>query len=208
MIFPRDMTTGQDWERADVTLQWRQESSQQAGGTTIGKDLGSPIWKADFETMPLEKEEAEALHADFLTLGGLARTFFAHTAKRPEPVAMKGALLSGVTIAEIAADRSSMRLQGLADAQRITGGDFVSITVSTGGRELVKAAQTVEVGDNGQSDWFAIAPYLRAVVALGDAVSLTPPQIELRLEKDGLQEPQRKSGNLYTVKFKASQVIR
>ena len=121
---------------------------------------------------------------------------------------MKGALLSGVTIAEIAADRSSMWLQGLADAQRITGGDFVSITVSTGGRELVKAAQTVEVGDNGQSDWFAIAPYLRAVVALGDAVSLTPPQIELRLEKDGLQEPQRKSGNLYTVKFKASQVIR
>ncbi|WP_347837772.1 hypothetical protein [uncultured Planktomarina sp.] len=208
LVFPRDMTSAYEWEKADLSLAWRQESSQQAGGTMIGKDLGSPVWKAQYETMPLEKHLAEALHTDFLTLGGLARTFFAHVAIRPEPLAMPGAALSGVTVRMIANDRSSMKLQGLADRQVITAGDFIAITTANGGRELVKAASTVEVGSNGRTDEFEVTPYLRAGVALNDVVDLAPPMIELRLEKDGLQDPKRKSGNLYTVSFKASQVIR
>ena len=208
LVFPRDMTSAYEWERADLSLEWRQESSQQAGGTTIGKDLGSPIWKAHYETAPLEKHLAEALHTDFLTLGGLSRTFFAHVAIRPEPFEMPGAILSGVTVYMIATDRSSMKLQGLAGGEIITPGDFIGITTATGGRELIKAASTAEVNSSGRSSEFEIVPYLRAGVSVNDVVDLTPPMIELRLDKDGLQNPKRKSGNLYTVSFKASQAVK
>lgn len=208
LIFPRDMTSAADWERADLSLQWRQESSQQANGATIGRDMGSPIWRADFETMPMEKHLAEALHADFLTLGGLSRSFYAHAAKNSTPFAETLAVVSAAVVHDIRADNAALRLSGVPSGYEIGGGDLVSIETQAGGRELVRVALGGAASGVGISPWLEVAPILRPSVAIGDEVSLTPPLIELRLERDGLKEPKRKSGNLYTVAFKAYQVVK
>lgn len=208
LVFPRDMTSAHEWERADLSLKWRQEMSQQADGTAIGKDLGSPIWKADFETMPMEKADAEALHADFLTLGGVARTFYAHTASRPNPVDEEGVDASGATIHSIGDDNDKIAISGLPNNYAIQPGDLISISTAAGGKELVVASTFHGSGSDDTTGFIYVSPHLRASVAVGDAVALSPPLIELRLEKDGLGDPTRKSGNLYTVSFKASQVIK
>jgi hypothetical protein len=53
-----------------------------------------------------------------------------------------------------------------------------------------------------------VSPSIRPGVAVNDVATLNPAMIELRLKKDGLERPKRKSGNLYTVAFKARQEVK
>lgn len=208
LTFPRDMTTAHTWEIADLELIWRQEISMQAGGTAIGKDMGSPIWKAHYKTEPLEKVEAEAVYTDFLTLGGVARTFYAHLAGRPEPTLEAGYPVSGATVFNVQTDRDAIRIAGLDQNYTFSVGDFISIEKPNGGIELVTVAKQTGTASTGVTGWIDVAPYLRSSVSGGDPVKITPAMIELRLDVGGLKKPQRISGNLYAVEFTASQVIR
>lgn len=208
LTFPRDMTTAYTWTKASLAIDWHQEHSQQANGVTIGKDLGSPTWKADFETEPMSKLDAEALHADFLTLGGVARTFYAHVASRPFPAMEEGADPLSPEIFNISAERDSIIISGLPTNYTFAAGDFVSIATAAGGLELAVMSVNGDSYGDDKTGVIYISPSLRPSVSVGNQISLTPPMIELRLDKGGLSEPKRMSGDLYTVAFKARQVVK
>ena len=88
LTYPRDMTTMVAWNRADLTLMWRQEISKQGNGVVLVKDLGTPLWVIKYKSIELPLLSAQSLHAEYETLGGSLRTFYAHTAKRPYPASV------------------------------------------------------------------------------------------------------------------------
>lgn len=208
LTFPRDMTTGIEWEIADLELVWRQEISRQAGGTAIGKDMGSPIWKANYKTIPLEKADAETVYADFMTLGGVANTFYLHVASRPEPINEQGVDPLSPVIHSIDTDRASFRISGLPTYYGFRHGDYIGVETQAGGLELLYCADVKASGTSDTTGLIHIAGYLRETIDVGDVVNLTPAMVEMRLDVGGLKKPKRVSGNLYAVEFSASQVIR
>lgn len=188
LTFPRDMTTAVRWSAAEFRLQRRQETSRTKGGSHVVADLGPALWRASFRAFPRKRNAAEALLADFETLGGALRTFLAHPAKRPIPGAygdVSGFDLSGLTIGTIAADRSALSLAGVPNGFQLTAGDFLSITTAAGGREFVRLAES-GAGTAGQTDVLACFPALRPSVVVGRPVSIVRPLCEMQLEPGSL----------------------
>ena len=101
------------WNRADLTLMWRQEISKQGNGVVLVKDLGTPLWVIKYKSIELPLLSAQSLHAEYETLGGSLRTFYAHTAKRPYPASVNPLALpslAGATIHTLGGDTTSMRI--------------------------------------------------------------------------------------------------
>lgn len=203
---PRDLTTATRWRKARFSLLHRQELSRQASGVMQGKSLGAALWRAEFESARLPRVEAEALEADFDTLSGVVGSFLAHTAERPRPVSIKGAA-NGVSVAGIGSTEPTLSLSGLAPGAELSRGDFLSILTQIGGRELVRLAEGGVADGIGLTPALRIAPLVRPSVAVGDAVTLINPMIELRLEPESLSV--EAIDKLFArVSFKAVQVVR
>lgn len=206
LTYPRDMVTDRCWATAAFMLNRRQEMSRTPAGV-VAKDLGPSLWRADFETYVLPLSDAEGLHANFLTLGGALRTFYAAPMQKRRPAAWSGEALTGVTINAIRSDNAALRLTGLPAGFVLTAGDYVSIETAIGGRELIKLATGGTVSGTGLSPWVEVVPHLRPSVAVGDAATLIDPLVEMRLDPGSLEMP-RHSLRRWKVSFSAMQVVR
>lgn len=209
LTFPRDMITGQCWDTARFVLSHRQELSRTAGGEVQAKDLGPPIWQASFETYPLSLDDADALEADFLTLNGSARTFYAtpYLSRRAKALPAGHAFdLSAVAVHTISANRDEVRIDGLPANLEIHAGDYLGITTSTG-RELHRIAVGGTADGAGLSPLLTVVPNLRASVAVNDLVDIENPMAEMVLIPGTLDKP-RESRLRWRVRFDAVQVLR
>ena len=179
LTFPRQMTTAQCWARAELRLQRRQEIARTAGAATQVKDLGPPLWVASFESYPLLQRAADALHADFETLGGAVSPFFLVPALRRLPAVQEGSLVG--LVGAIRADRRALRIEGFSKPGRLMPGDFASVEPQGGGRELLRVATEGSVSSAGLSAWVEVVPAIRPAVSVGDRVSLRDPEVEMIL---------------------------
>lgn len=204
------MMVGRRWTEADFVPQRRQEMSRTAGGAAIVADLGPVLWRASCRSFPLKRDGADALMADFETLGGALRTFWAVPVLRPVPASIAGDTatdLQGITVASIADDRSGLSLAGLPADFVLTAGDWLSIATAAGGREVVRLAEGGAADAAGLSPVLACYPTLRPGVVVGQVVRARNPRIEMRLEPESLLR-ERAGGAWFTVAFSAWQVIR
>lgn len=207
LTFPRDMTTDKCWEVAKLWPHWRQELSVQAGGIAQAKDLGSPLWKAQFESYPLRRADFDALEADFITLGGLVRSFLLVPPRNRRPRADTGTGAVTAAVAEIRSDAAALKLSGLPAAYTLTAGDFLSIATTAGGYELVRVVRDKLSDGAGETGWVEVGPTLRPGILVGDVVTLTDPVVEMRLEADGLRST-KVARSYHTFGFNAVQVVR
>ncbi len=185
---PRDMTTGRRWSAARITPMLRQEFSRAASGLLIAADLGPMLWRGDFRSFPLRRDAADALLADFQSLGGARLPFLAHPAERPRPASSPdpaGPALAGVTVRAVRADRTGMQFAGLPANFALSAGDWVSIQTAAG-REVVRLARAINANGFGDTATVDLAQPLRPAVAVGQAVTLADPLIEMRLAPETL----------------------
>lgn len=209
LTFPRDMTGALRWRDPRLFLQRNEQISPVAGGATQAKLLGPSLWRAEFTSVPYRLAMADAVEADFATLQGAVRTFFLAppTRLRPASDAAGASALNGVTIAAIRADRGGVRLAGLPALFEMTAGDYLSITTQAGGTEFHQLARGAIADGAGLSPLLEITPPARFRVNIGDAVGLTPPRLEMRLERDGFSaKSEGLSHRIFTLK--AVQVVR
>ncbi len=206
LIFPRDMVSAESWYSADFRLQRSQEISRTSGGQIQARDLAPSYWRATFLSVPLEYRDAIALRMDFETLGGALRPFNAATLGVSAPAQWSGEDLSTVTVAEISADRTGLRLDGLPAGFELTAGDYLTVSKS-GATELHGLARGGIADGAGLSPLIHVVPKLRPVVSVGDSVALQPPFAEMLLEPGTLAST-RHSAAHWQVSFEAVQVLR
>jgi hypothetical protein len=174
------------------------------------KDLGSPLWWAEFSSVPVALEVADAAIADFRTLGGALQPFYLvpPTRRRPASIASDSPL-GGVTVmlAEIRSDNRGIRLAGLPSGFVLTKGDYLSIRTTSTAREFLQLATGGVADVAGLTPELEVVPWLRPSVAVGQVVDLLDPSIEMVLDPGTLDDPY--SGLSHrTIQFKAVQVIR
>lgn len=203
LVTPRDMTTGVNWERADLTPQWQQELSR-SRSRVQARDLGDTYWRAEFESVPMEDAAAERLHAEFLALKGAIHTFYAHPARRPRPHRWDGENLAGVSLNAIRSDNAGVKLAGLPPDFPMTAGDFFSLVDANGGKELLCVASGAKANGSGVTPFLDIVPPLAPTVVVGAAATLINPLVEMRLVPETLDMP-LVSGRLYRIAFEAQQ---
>lgn len=209
LVFPRDLTDLTRWSAPKLKLEHRQELSRRQGGLTQAKDMGPSLWVADWASVPIRLDDADAVMAQFSSLRGSLRTFYLYPFTRPQPrqTGAQGGALGNVSVQSIDAGNAALTLQGLPSGFELVEGDYLSITTQVGGREFLRLNEGRTAGGTGLAVDLGVEPYVRAGVAPGDTVTLVKPLVEMRLDPGTLDDPFDGLSHRM-IKFKATQVIR
>jgi hypothetical protein len=138
ITFPRDFLTGFPGWNTEFKLEFRQDKSRSAGGTTYVKDMGTPIWRATYTTRVLSPNELDRWRAIIDTQDGGLNAFIAVPLSRCYPILYpNGSGLwattwtSGVTgqgnISAIVTPNKEISISGLPVGYQASVGDMVRI---------------------------------------------------------------------------------
>lgn len=176
--FPRtDIITMVPWseETAPLDLMSRQEMSRQAGGRTIGKDLGPALWFGSFVTIAMENDDAIAFQAVMNSLDGVVNTFEAYEIRRTMPRLYPTGACNNGTLDSVNANNKAITLAGLAAGQVVSVGDFLSFDYD-GNRAFHQAVESATADGSGDTPEFEVRPHLRPGWELAAAVTLKNPK--------------------------------
>lgn len=208
LVFPRDLTDLVRWSAPSIKLMFRQEMSRRQGGTTQAKDMGEPLWVADWTSVPLPLADADAVVAQFSSLRGSVNPFYLYPFTRSRPRAASASqALTGVTVLSVRSDNAALQLSGLPADFEMSAGDFLSIETSAGGREFHRVVVGGGASSGGVSPELEVEHYVRPSVVESAAVTLVKPLVEMRLDPGSLDDPFAGLGHRRIV-FKATQVVR
>lgn len=158
---------GQPWE-----LMRRQEFSRTAGGRTIGKDLGGPLWSGGFSTVPLHIDDMLDFEAVLNSLDGVIGSFEARDLRRPYPRAhADGAFNDTGTIFSVT-NNKAIRLAGLDIGFEISRGDYMHFDYG-GNRQLLQAMESATATSGGVTPEFEVRPHLPVDLPLSPAIAVT-----------------------------------
>lgn len=178
---PRDILTGFPGWCTAFELVWRQELSRQSKGTTIAKDLGTPLWSASYQTRTLDPNELDAWRARLDAMDGAISVFKAIPLSRCYPILYPrgawptGAAFSGTCQVATAAGKT-LSLAGLPAGYTLSVGDMLSVTGASTGQWLFRVMETAVGGAP-----FEVRPALPPGLAPGNAVSLKNPWVPMRI---------------------------
>ncbi|HWD14342.1 MAG TPA: hypothetical protein VG519_13410 [Pseudochrobactrum sp.] len=179
----------------EFDLFYRQEYSRTAGGATIGKDFGTPLWKANFATRSLKPNELDVWRARLKTLEGSLQQFMGRPFSRCYPIAYPNGNgmgdVSNVKIANLNENNKAYRLSGLPVGYQTSVGDYQQI-----GNKLY---QVVDV--DGQD--IEIRPHLAPGTAVGNVVTLIKPSVPMIIMPGTLTTSAELSTGRGTISFQA-----
>lgn len=168
ITYPLDLLASFPGWTTEFELAYRQEQSRQANGRTIVKDMGSPLWRAAYQSRSLSPNELDQWRARLASLENGLQTFKGYALSRCRPIAHPGnAALPSGTVSAINANRKAIRVASL------TG-----ITLSVGDMLRVGTAdlhQVMESATGTPTNEFEIRPHLWPGAATSDAVSIEKP---------------------------------
>ncbi|MCK1583274.1 hypothetical protein IVB03_27850 [Bradyrhizobium sp. 168] len=175
--FPRtDILTPFLFASQSLRLSSRQEFSRMASGITIGKDLGSALWFADYTTVALPNDDALTLEAKLNSLDGVIGTFEAGDIRRPYPKAHEDGVFGDTGIIHsVNANNKALSLSGLDAGMALSVGDYLSFDYG-GARALHQVVEGVVASGAGLTSEFEVRPHIRSGWSLSAAVKLKLPK--------------------------------
>lgn len=151
-------------------LQHRQEFSRTAGGVTIAKDMGSPLWRATYQSRVLLPNELDQWRARLSALDGSVQRFWGRPMSRCYPIAYPNGQglgdVSAVTVANVGSDNKSVVLAGQPAGYKSSVGDYIQI--------ISKLYQVVNT-----STGIEVRPHLAPGTVFGNAVVLVKPSVPM-----------------------------
>ena len=151
----------------EFELVHRQEQSRTAGGRTIVKDFGSPLWRLSAVSRVLRPNELDHWRARLDALENGLQTFRGYAMARARPIRHPGtAALPAGTVASLNANGKALAVSGLG-AIILSVGDMIQI----GAADLHRVVATT----GAPAVDFEVRPHLWPGVAVGDAVSIARP---------------------------------
>jgi len=151
----------------EFELVHRQEQSRTAGGRTIVKDFGAPLWRLAAVSRLLSANELDHWRARLDALENGLQTFLGYSTARCRPIRHPGAAaLPAGTVVSINANGKALAASGLG-AITLSVGDMIQIGAADLHRVVATAgAPAVE---------FEVRPHLWPGATVGDAVSIARP---------------------------------
>lgn len=164
ITYPLDLLADFPGWSTDFDLLWRQEQSRQANGRTIVKDMGSPLWRATYQSRQMRANELDKWRARLHAMEGGLKTFKGYPLARCRPIAHPGssALPTG-TIASIGSKRKTVTLAGLSGITSQVGDMFTIANKDL--HQIVDIASSV----------YEVRPHIWPGVTTGAAVSISKP---------------------------------
>lgn len=177
--FPRDILASFPGWSTDFDLSYRQEQSRTAGGRTIVKDLGTPLWSATYQSRAMSSNELDRWKAILNSLDGGVQTFRGYPLSRVYPIAYpKGSWPTGVAfsgdsaaINTIGSNNKSLTLKTLPAAFKLSVGDYLRI----GASKLYQVMEDALATGAGITPTFEVRPHLAPGTAVSDVVSVYRP---------------------------------
>jgi hypothetical protein len=207
--FPRtDIFTGRGFAQVKFDLAPRQEASRTAGGVTIGKDLGSELFLAEWQTVPEALTDQVTFDAMMRSLRGLVGTFDAYDRRRPYPKAYPSGSFSDSGKIAAVASTGTLSLKELPAGFVISVGDYFMFDYGSSptNRALHQAMEAVTADGSGNTATFEVAPYIRAGAAADIAVKFKLPSARFRLDPGGISSVVQNVVHGVTT-FRATQAI-
>ncbi|MHC2666583.1 hypothetical protein ACMA5K_24140 [Bradyrhizobium diazoefficiens] len=175
--FPRtDILTPFLFASQSLRLVARQEYSRLASGVTIGKDLGSALWLADYTTVALPNDDALTLEAKLNSLDGVINAFEAGDIRRPYPKSHPDGVFGDTgALQSVNANSKAIRISGLDAGTVLSVGDYLSFTYG-GSRALHQVVEAVTADAAGLTAEFEVRPHVRSGWSAGAAITLKQPK--------------------------------
>ncbi|MBZ9653551.1 hypothetical protein [Phyllobacterium lublinensis] len=178
----------------DFELMWRQEQSRSAGGRTVVKDLGSPLWKMTVQSKPLQRQVLDTWRARFNVLENGLNQFYAFPKSRCYPIAYPAGVgmgvVTGAQIDTMDASRKAIRIKNLPAGYTGKVGDYIQI----GTNSLHQVAEDFTASGAGLTPLFEIRPHLWPAAAVNDAVKVTRPSCLMTLVPGSLSSTAELNG--------------
>lgn len=183
--YPLDILDGFPGWSIEFDLLWRQEQSRQANGRTIVKDLGSPLWRATYQSRSLSINDLDDWRARLASLENGLQTFKGYPLSRCFPILYPngswptGGSFDGVSaaIASIGAGNKSLTVDQLPAAYQLSRGDFISVAYGSDPTQygLHQVMEAAAADGSGISAEFEVRPHLWPGMAIDDVVSVKRP---------------------------------
>lgn len=167
--FPVDLFDGFPGWTTDFEPLYRQEQSRTAGGRTIVKDFGSPLWVLTAQSRSMRPSELDYWRAKLAALENGIGTFRAYPMSRRYPILYPngnwptGGAFSGTTatLHTIESNRVSIRVGNLPVGFTLTVGDYISVN----NRDLHQVMETATADGGGLSSLFEVRPKIWSDIA-------------------------------------------
>lgn len=190
LTFPSDLILiGAFWRRS-FRLSYRQELSRVAGGTTIRRNLGRPLWRAEYSTKSLRPNQLSEMRADVDALDGGIFTFRGYDPARCRPIAYpsKGTWFPGFSgvgrVAQIYPDNKRLDIDTLPAGYIVSKGDLIEV----GEGRLYSVVRGAIAGAGGVASDVEIRPWFYPGTAVGNFVKLLQPYCPMAINPDELGE--------------------
>lgn len=188
ITFPLDLlATFPGWS-TKFELQYRQERSRTAGGRTIAKDLGSPIWRATYQSKEMRPNSVDEWRARLESMDGGLQTFLGYNMSRCYPILYPrgtwptGSSFTGLTasLENIQSDRKRIDVTGLPAGFKFSVGDMLQI----GDTDLHRVMNVVTASGAGTAVQVEIRPGLWPAAVIGLPVSVRKPHCIMSIDPD------------------------
>lgn len=190
----------------EFNLLWRQEQSRTAGGQTVVKDMGSPLWQMTAQSRSMKPNELDYWRARLTSLENGLKTFHAFPKSRCFPVAYPngswptGGAFAGVgQVATIASNRKAISLSGLPAGYKVSVGDYVQI----GDKDIHMVMEPVSAGGGGVTTQFEVRPHLWPGVTAPVVATLVKPSCVMAVVPGSISTTADMATGRGTVTFQA-----
>lgn len=174
LAYPLDLLSDFPGWSTGFGLVYRQEQSRLASGATIGKDLGSPLWRGSWVSHELMPNDLDYWSARLEALEGVLKTFRAYSMSRYRPIKHPGSsALPAGTLQMIHSDRKRVIVAGLTGIN-LSVGDMLQVGTTDLHRLMEPAA-------GNPTALFEVRPHIWPGVAEGATVSIAQPSCIMSL---------------------------
>lgn len=204
ITYPVDFLSDFPGWSTEFDLLYRQEQSRSANGKTYAKDLGSPLWKATYQSRILWPNELDHWRARLKALENGLQTFKAWSISRTYPIAYPrgswptGIAFSGSGLVDTITGRA-ISLKGLPAGYVVSIGDFVQV----GASDLYQALETATANGSGITGPFEVRTYVWPTSLVNAAAKLVKPACTMTLVPDSLSSTATLSDGRGTITFQA-----
>lgn len=196
ITYPLDLLANFPGWSTEFEPMWRQEQSRTANGKTIVKDMGSPLWRASYQSRSLSPNALDAWRARLASLENGINSFKGYPLSRCRPILHpgNGALPTG-SLFSIDANRKAIRITALAGVS-LSVGDMIQI----GTKDLHQVMEPVE---GPLTALFEVRPHIWPGVAIGAPVSVVKPACIMAIVPGSVSSPAEMATGRGTISFQA-----
>lgn len=192
ITYPIDLLADFKGHSVEFDLLWRQEQSRQANGRAIVKDMGSPLWRASYQSAPMYADDLDRWRARLAAMENGLKTFLGRNIARLRPIAHPGSsVLPSGTIASIGSNRKTVTLSG-----------FSGITLQVGDMFTIASKDLHQIVDV-DTGTYEVRPHIWPGVTTGAAVSVTKPHCTMAIVPGSVTSAADMASGIGAVSFQA-----